>query len=179
MMNICMKKYACLALLVCGGMTFQAGAADSTLVTFNMSVPNPTCNINITGINNGTMSLGELKYNSTDVPHSSFTIKGDCGGYVGSSPNYINASLVRGGELQNDHVRVAVQMDSNQVDKTAGPFLKFKANNADVHMGLSDKFCQSSNGNIQCAVTPYTTVLPGAPSGNGSVVIRFTVNYQA
>lgn len=182
MMSEYMKKYGCLALLICGGMTFQARAADSTQVTFNMSVPNPTCNINITGggiSDRGVISLGELKRSGTDEQHNSFEITGHCNSYVGPSGNYINASVIRGGQLLNDNVHIAVKMDSNPVNTTAGPFLKLKENNADVKLDGTTKFCKSgSDGNIRCTLTPYTNVQAGAPAGSGSAVVQFTVHYS-
>ena len=179
-MNICMKKYACLALLVCGGMTFQAGAANSTSVEFRMSVPNPTCNVSVLGGNN-TVSLGELA-RTGDKIHSDkkFRIIANCDGVGSAGRNYLTAAMANSsqGTLQSDNVRIAVNI-GNRIDSTNGPFLTLQSSNTDVKLDDNTRFCATSDKNMNCELTPITSVHDGAPTGEGIVAIRFTVRYSA
>lgn len=180
MMNKYTKKYSSLVLLICGGATFQVNAADSTSVRFHMSVPNPTCNVSVSGGN--TVLLGELKTdNGQEQTHSNkkFTITADCNGVGSAGRNALTAGIVNNleGVVQGDKVRVAVKMGSNAVDNTNGPFLKLKNGNTDVKLDNTTMFCATSDKMLRCELTPVTSVFKGAPTGDGSVAIRFNVSY--
>lgn len=167
-----------LALLVCSGAVFQASAAESENVTFNMSVPNPTCNVSVTG--GGIVSLGELTATGQEQTHNNkkFTITANCDGVGSASRNALTAQVLNSsGSLQSDRVRVAVKMGNNAFDNTNGPFLKIKNGSTDVQLNNSTTFCRTSNSLMNCELTPVTSVFKGAPTGEGTVIIRFNVSY--
>ncbi|HAK5294524.1 hypothetical protein [Salmonella enterica] len=181
MMNKYMKKYDCLALLVCGGMVFQAGAVDSTQVTFNMSVPAPTCTMSVKNNASNTIVLGELVRGEINKSHSAFVIVADCNGMGGMGRNSLVATARTNAQQQltSNNVQVAVKMGNNAIDTTHGPLLQLKNNNADVMLNGSKSFCTTSVAKMECSLTPVTSVYDGAPTGSGSAVVQFTMNYNA
>lgn len=184
MMNKYMKKYGCLALLVCGGMAFQAGAADSTEVRFEMSVPTPTCKMSVKAPNeSGLIHLEELARGEVDKAHGAFVIVAKCDGMGGTGRNSLTATAPTNAQqqLQNGNVWVAVKMGSNAIDGQHGPHLKLKAsdNNADIMLDGSRPFCTTSGASMECSIIPVTSVHEGAPTGSGFAVVQFTMNYSA
>lgn len=183
MMKKYMKKYCCPALLVCGSATFQAGAADSVNVTFNMSVPTPTCTMSVKNNATSTISLGELVRNEADKAHSAFVIVADCNGMGGTGRNSLTAraSNTAQQQLMSNKAWVAVKMGNNAIDTTHGPHLKLKTsgNNADVMLDGSTTFCSTTSTRMECSLIPVTSVYDGAPTGSGSAVVQFTMNYNA
>ncbi len=183
MMNKYMKKYSCLALLVCGGMAFQAGAADSTQVTFNMSVPTPTCTMSVKNNASNTIALGELVRGEINKTHNPFVIVADCNGMGGTGRNSLTATAPTNAQqqLMNNNVWVAVKMGNSAIDTAHGPHLQLKAsdNNADIMLNGSRPFCTTSGALMECSLIPVTSVYNGAPTGSGSAVVQFTMNYSA
>ena len=177
-----MKKYSCLALLVCGGMAFQAGAADSKEVKFQMSVPTPTCTMSVKNHPDNTINLGELKRGEINKAHNAFVIVADCDGMGGTGRNSLTAtaSTNTGQQLLGNYTQVAVKM-GDKIDTTNGPLLQLKAsdNNADIMLNGSRPFCTTSGALMECSIIPVTSVHNGAPTGSGSAVVQFTMNYSA
>lgn len=182
MMNKYMKKYSCLALLVCGGMAFQA-AANPTRVIFNMSVPTPTCTISVKNNASNTIALGELVRGEVDKAHNPFVIVADCNGMGGTGRNSLTATAPTNAQqqLMNNNVWVAVKMGNNAIDTAHGPHLQLKTsdNKADIMLNGSSPFCTTSGALMECSIIPVTSVHNGAPTGSGSAVVQFTMNYSA
>lgn len=182
MINKYMKKYSCLALLVCGGVAFQA-AADSTEVRFDMSVPTPTCTMSVKNNPSSVINLGELARGEVDKAHSAFVIVADCNGMGGTGRNSLTATAPTNAQQQliNNNVWVAVKMGNSAINTAHGPHLKLKTsdNNADVMLNGSRPFCTTSGVLMECSLIPVTSVHTGAPTGSGSAVVQFTMNYNA
>lgn len=180
-----MKKYSCLALLVYVGTVFQASAAtsDSVNVTFSMSVPTPTCTMSVKNNASNTIVLGELVRGETDKEHSAFVIVADCNGVGGTGRNSLTATASNNSQqqLMTNKVWVAVKMGNLAIDTTRGPQLKLitSDNKADVMLDGSRPFCTTTGTRMECPLIPVTSVYNGAPTGSGSAVVQFTMNYNA
>lgn len=183
MMNKYMKKYSYLALLVCGGMAFQAGAANSKEVRFEMSVPTPTCTMSVKNNASNTIALGELVRGEIDKTHNPFVIVADCNGMGETGRNSLTATAQTNAQqqLMNNNVWVAVKMGNSAIDTTHGPHLQLKASdkNADIMLDGSRPFCTTSGALMECSIIPVTSVHNGAPTGSGSAVVQFTMSYTA
>ncbi|ELO4939427.1 hypothetical protein QUQ76_004766 [Escherichia coli] len=177
-----MNKYM-MALLVCGGMAFQAGAADPMQVIFNMSVPTPTCTISVKNNPSSVINLGELVRGEVNKAHSAFVIVADCNGMGGTGRNSLTATAPTNAQqqLMNNNVWVAVKMGNSAIDTDHGPHLQLKTsdNKADVMLNGSRPFCTTSGALMECSLIPVTSVYDEAPTGSGSAVVQFTMNYNA
>jgi hypothetical protein len=164
MINMKLKSYLCLGLLIC------TGAAQSAEVTFTMKVPKPTCNVTVTPNKNlGVLSRGTQTH--PDIP-----VSVSCDGVV---KNALTARPVTANVLQNDNIRLVVPMGN--ATSPGGPFLWLKSANKDVKLtgALNDAFCTVTGQSQTCNVTPVTEVGPNSAVGDGSVTIRFDMVYPA
>lgn len=172
------KNYG-LALFLFIGAIFQlcADTGPGVQVDFEMTVPDPTCDVNVSSNN---IDLGELVYGD-EVSHDQkkLTLKIICtatGGKKSLTANYLS-----GGQLQNDKMRVAVKMGNNPLNTTDGPFLKLKKEDGTfVKLDNSSAFftAGAEMSSSPCELTPVTQMGSNAPPGEGSVMIQFNMTYK-
>ncbi len=164
------KKYFFISLLVCGGSTFQARAAESAQITFSMNVPTPTCSVSVVSSRNlGTLEKGEQE-------HSDFPVSVTCSGSVRHA---LTAEPVVRRGLQSDNERIFVPIGGRS-PSGAGPFLSLRdAAGSTIKLTgkNSDAFCTSTDDDGSCYITPVTEMTESSPVGEGSVAIRFNLIY--
>lgn len=180
------KRYLWPGILLCGCMTFQAGAVD---VEFQMAYTQPTCNLTFDGGKSsleyplGTISSGTQKDNY--VP---FTINVDCQGNR-AVKTAVTAKVIPGGNgynsvLQpgNDSVRMQVAgaqgVDSNSPElwllTEAGQRVKLTGLENDAFCTKGDTAAATPN---TCKLKPVVTVPAQSPTGDFGATMQFNVVY--
>ena len=179
-MNTKLNKSYGLVVFLFIGAVFLASAdtgSEGVQVDFEMTVPDPTCDVKVSSNN---IELGELAYGD-EVSHDKkkLTLEIICtatGGEKSLTANYLS-----GGQLQNDNMRVAVKIGNNPLNTTDGPFLKLKKEDGTfVKLDNSSAFftAGAAMSSPPCELTPVTQMGSNAPSGEGSVMIQFNMTYK-
>lgn len=167
------KTYLNGSLLILGAVvSFQSVAVTSASanVVITVTSPQPTCNLTV----RSTYDLGVLPL--SEKKHVAFPVNIDCTGSIRTALIAQKTS----GTLQADNYRVAIPIGSTT--SSLGPYLWLQtAAGANINLTGADsgKFCDASGQNRVCQITPVTNVQAGAPFGQGSATISFSVVYPA
>ena len=179
------KRYLWTGVLLCGCMTFQAGATD---VEFQMTYTQPTCSLTFDGGKSSLdYPLGTLSAGSRKEDYTPFTINVDCQGGR-AVKTAITAKVIPGNghnsvlQPGNDSVRMQVAgaqgVDSNSPEL----WLLTEAGQRVKLAGLaSDAFCSRENTTAAtpntCKLKPVVAVPSLSATGDFGVTMLFNVEY--